>query len=262
VTHQAQQYITQTIFSGNPSVATIEQYSLNQTQAFGLSRCLKNDAINYLYSSIVSVGDATFGINRKLLTWATVKLYYATFYALRSLLALDGICIFYVKSSSTKNTPFIVNAQASATPKKAKIPGTHKLVIDTFKKNNIEPILISQPIESQDPLEWLMEKREQANYKIAKFSEPQVPKHFEKIINSGLRRAIHDYLTDSLNLYLFQPDHAILAYPLKTIQITYNKILATGNMAFVEDELKYLCQLFHDDKGQISDMYNFLMNKK
>jgi hypothetical protein len=77
-----------------------------------------------------------------------------------------------------------------------------------------------------------------------------------------LRRVIHEYLNDSVNLYLFDPDHAILAYPLKTIQITDNKILATGNMAFVEDEIKYLCRLFHDDKGQISDMYNFLMNKK
>ncbi|MCE2699510.1 MAG: hypothetical protein PX483_05280 [Nostocales cyanobacterium LE14-WE4] len=262
MTHQAQQYITQTIFSGNLSIATVEQHSLNQSQASGLSRCLKNDAISYLYSSIVSVGDATSSINRNFLTWATVKLYYATFYALRSLLALNGICIFYVRSSPSKNTPFIVNVQASAIPKKAKIPGTHKLVIDTFKKNNIEPILISQPIEFQEPLEWLMEKREQANYKIAKFSEPQVPEHFKKIINSGLRRVIHEYLNDSLNLYLFDPDHAILAYPLKTIQITYNKILATGNIAFIEDEIKYLCRLFHDDKGQISDMYNFLMNKK
>ena len=81
-------------------------------------------------------------------------------------------------------------------------------------------------------------------------------------INCGLRRVIHEYLNDSLNLYLFDPDHAILAYPIKTIQITYNKILATENIVFGKDELKYLCQLFNDDKGQISDMYNFLMNKK
>ncbi|MBD2690509.1 hypothetical protein [Anabaena catenula] len=262
MTHQAQRYLTQTIFSGNSSVATVEQHSLNQSQASGLSRCLKNDAISYLYSSIVSLGDATFGINRNLLTWATVKLYYATFYALRSLLAMNDICIFYVKSSPTKTIPFTVNAQVSSTPKKAKIPGTHKLVIDTFIKTNIEPLLVSQQIELQEPLEWLMEKREQANYKNAKFYEPQVPKHFEKIINFGLRRVIHEYLSDPLNLYLFDPDHAILAYPLKTIQITYNKILATGNMAFVKDEIKYLCQLFSDDKGLIPDMYNLLMNKK
>jgi hypothetical protein len=74
VTHQAQKYLTQTIFSGNTSVAAIEQYSLNHSEASGLSRCLQNDAINYLYSSIVSVGDATSSINKNLLTWATVKL--------------------------------------------------------------------------------------------------------------------------------------------------------------------------------------------
>ncbi len=75
MTHQAQQYITQTIFSGNPSVAIIEQYSLNQSQASGLSRYLKNDAISYLYSSIVSVGDATFGVNRNLLTKMNLNIY-------------------------------------------------------------------------------------------------------------------------------------------------------------------------------------------
>jgi hypothetical protein len=262
VTHQAEKYISQTIFSGNPSVAAVEKYSLNQSEASGLSRCLQNDAISYLYSSIVSVGDATSSINKNLLTWATVKLYYATFYALRCLLAIDGICIFYVPKSHNKSTPFILNAQASAIPQKATISGTHKLVIDTFTKRNIVPLLVSQQIELQEPLTWLMEKREQANYKIAKFYEPQIPRHFQKIVNFGLRRVIHEYLNDPLNLYLFDPDHAILAYPLKTIQITYKKIIATENMAFVKDEIKYLCQLFNDDKGQISDMYNFLMNKK
>ncbi|MDD1416287.1 hypothetical protein MEN41_17200 [Dolichospermum sp. ST_con] len=64
MTHQAEKYISQTIFSGNPSVAVVEKYSLNQSEASGLSRCLQNDAISYLYSSIVSVGDATSSINK------------------------------------------------------------------------------------------------------------------------------------------------------------------------------------------------------
>jgi len=257
VTHQAQKFINEILYSGNLSnIQYIEGYQLTQTDVKMLLRYLEDDAKSYLYSSIVSVADAISGINEKFLTWATVKLYYATFYALRSLLAMNGVCIFYIKKSSTRSTPFILTAQIGQ--KATKGDGTtHKLVLNTFSSLNVEPRLLSQQIGLEQPLEWLMNKREEANYKIPKFPEPEVPKHFEKVVTFGVRKVVKDYLSDTLDLYLFDPDHAILAYPLTVIQLACNKVSNSGT-TFTRNDITYLCNLFKDKQGKIPDIYNLL----
>ena len=260
VTHQAQQFIDNSLFTTGLSVSTIEGYSLSSAEASALKSHLKNDALSYIYSSIVSVGDATLGIRKEMLTWATVKLYYATFYALRSLLAVNGTCIFYYRRPSNKNTPFILSAQPGQMPKKASSGQTHKLVLSEFKKRNFEPRLLSQLIGVQEPLDWLVEKREEANYRIAKFSEPYIPKHFEKIIDSGFRRSIREYLCDTSDLYTFDPDHAILAYPLRVIQTAYKQLLISGDFSLKNDEVSYLCKLFTDQNGPIPEIHNLFKN--
>lgn len=257
--HQAQIHINN-IISRKPSNYAIETHALSTIEATALLHCLNNDATSYIYSSIVIMADATLSINKGLFTWATVKLYYATFYAIRSLLAINGVCIFYIKTSPHKTTPFILDIQPGQLAKKGK-GTTHKLVLDTFKGHNIEPYILSQPIDLQDPLEWLMQKREEANYKIAKFYEPQVPKHFKKIIEYSLRRVIKDYLSDTTDLYLFDPDHAILSYPLRVIQIAYKKLLVSKSLGLKSDEISYLCQLFSDTDGYpLPDIHKLFKN--
>ncbi len=91
--------------------------------------------------------------------------------------------------------------------------------------------------------------RDIATY-LNEFPEPQVPKHFEMIIKSGLRQVIKEYLLDTSDLYLFDPDHAILAYPLRAIQIAYKKLLALKSHVLKSDEISYLCQLFSDMNGR------------
>jgi hypothetical protein len=173
---------------------------------------------------------------------------------LRSLLALDGICIFYVNTKA-----FAIQAQAGQSPRKRN-GQTHKIVLEEFKNQNPGHLLLSQTIEYKDPLNWLMEKREHANYKIAKFCEPHIPSHFIKIVSNGLRLAIKDYLNDSLNLYLFDPDHAMLAYPLRVIQIAYQKINTPGAFSLRKSEIQYLCKLFKDKSGPIPEMQSMLTN--
>lgn len=252
MTHQAQAYISDTMLPSLPLGSAIQDHALNLTEATCLLRYLKSDAISYIYSAIVSIGDATVSLKQELYTWSTVKLYYATFYASRAFLALDNICIFYVK-----NKPYAIEVTPGSFPQR-RDGQTHKIILNEFRNRNTEPSLLSQPIELEDPLKWLMNKREEANYKAAKFCEPDVPEHFQKIINYGLRQAIKEYLLDSSDLYTFDADHAILAYPLKSIQLVYKKMLATNNFYFKDDEVKYLCQLFRDRNGPIPEIYNLL----
>lgn len=251
MTHQAQAYI-QTLLPTTPSKIVIESLTLNQSEARVLLKYLKSDAVSYIYSATISVGDAIIGVNKQLFTWATVKLYYATFYALRALLALDNICIFYI---GTK--PYLIEVKAGKCPQK-RDGQTHKVVLDEFSNRNTEPSLLSQEIDLEKPLDWLMIKREEANYKIAKFYEPNIPEHFKKIAAFGVRQSIKEYLLDKSDLYLFDQEHAILAYPLRSIQLVYKKIRATGNFELQDDEINYLCQLFNDKNGPIPESHKML----
>ncbi len=260
MTHKAQVYINQSLFSDITSKTEIEKHALNNLEAANLLKHLRNDSTSYLYSAIISISDATVGIKNQSLTWATIKLYYATYYAIRSLLAMNGICIFYIKTTPKKSTPFILNALPGKMARKSNISQTHKLVLEEFMKQDIEPLILSQEIDGKNPLDWIIDKREEANYKNAKFIEPEIPNYFKKIVNLGVRRVIKEYLLDNSCLYSFDSDHAILAYPLKVVQIAYNQIHQIDRSLFQKDDVKYLCKLFNDQHGPIPEIYNWLKN--
>jgi hypothetical protein len=106
----------------------------------------------------------------------------------------------------------------------------------------------------------LMERREEANYRNAKFWEPTIPKHFEKIVAAGVRRAINMYLSDTTEFYLFDPDYAMLAYPLSTLKYAFQKLDTFIDVALSNDDIRYLRQLFRDQDGPIPGMYNLIEN--
>lgn len=223
-------------------------FLLNATQASGLTQALSEDALNYLYSGAVSIADATQAIDRGMYTWATVKLYYSLFYLARGQLADKGVAIFY-----NKTKPMSVKAAAGETPKKA-AGNTHKVVLNLFKTSMPNHPITSNPIDSVDAFEWMVKRREEANYNIAKFSEPTTPKHLEKIASAGIRRSLAAYLTDSTHLYCFDRDHAILALPAELLK--QNLISLRANPERMRDERKYLAGLFSDRLGPIAEAMN------
>jgi hypothetical protein len=249
--HKAPTYIG-TLFPSNPSDTDVKSYVINSAKAVQIRNRLHNDAISYIYSATITMGDAVRGIKQNLFTWATVKLYYVTFYSCRALLALDDICIFYV---GTK--PFSLEVRSGNSPQKKK-GQTHKIVLNEFKNQSVMPRLISQDIEYVPPLQWLMTKREEANYKVAKFQEPEIPEHFQKIADIGIKQALTTYIQDSSDIYLFDADHAIVAYPLKTLQNAYGKMKTFGNLNLTDREKSYLCSLFKDNHGPIPEIHTMI----
>ena len=123
--HQAPTYIIRTLFP-DTSIANVKVYAISQAEAIQIRNHLYNDSLSYIYSATVTIGDAIQGIRHNLFTWATVKLYYATFYACRALLALDDICIFYLGSK-----PFRIEAIAGNTPQSKK-GQTHHVIIGFY----------------------------------------------------------------------------------------------------------------------------------
>lgn len=151
--HNSQHYLVSCVYPAGANASAIVNSPLSQQQAGQLVVCLEKDACDYLHSASISFGDAISGIGRQLFTWATVKLYYSVFYALRARLALHNICLFYSGSK-----PYTVHGQAGALAKKEK-GQTHKIVLNLFRVYGIDAYMLSQPIDLEDPLEWLTRLR-------------------------------------------------------------------------------------------------------
>ncbi|MFA8599961.1 hypothetical protein QT917_009945 [Xanthomonas campestris pv. campestris] len=243
--HKAAQLISsQLLAPGGPS----QWQALTPANAAALLRALHTDSISYIYSGAVSTGDATQAAHKSLYSWATVKLYYSTFYFLRAMLALDGSAIFYVGT-----TPYKWKATAGSIP--IKLSGnTHKAALSTFKTAFPGNAITTQEVAGKPALEWLMQKRESVNYGIPRFSEPDPPAHFGKIASIGVRRAISAYVSDVQYLYAFDPDHAILAMPIDALKQCLVMSKNVNIKAINEEDTSYLITLFSDSKGPLSDM--------
>lgn len=246
--HQAQLYVNNYIKPASPG-AKLQTIALGAAQAARLKLSLDNDAISYLYSGAVSIGDAAQAIERQLYSWATVKLYYALFYLSRALMAAHGTAVVY---EGTK--PFSWRSQAGATPIKRDGP-THKAVLSSFEATFPTSVLLSQPIAAMSALSWLMSRREEANYTSARFSEPEAPAHFTIAARLGIRKIFAAYVQDGSYLYSFDPQHAMLALPVEALKLSLDEFSARASpLQLNSDDRQYLASLFCDKSGPLADV--------
>jgi len=236
------------LFLPNAPKTVVRAKVLSPFEAASLSAALQADAADLYYSGWVSFLDALNGIRTGFYTWATTKLYYSVFYAFRASLAFDDTCTFHVSRPH-----YIVTAKSGQLPALCAEPGTHKAVLKAFLHRNPNHILMSQQIELKDPVDWLMGKRESANYTDAKFSEPDSRPELQCIASEGIRRTLAAYLADKTSLYVFDPDHAMVAYPLRALQLIGNQLSASGGTGGLTlDEQQFLRVSAKDDSGYLS----------
>ncbi len=241
--HNAPQYLRALL----PAKATRAQalaLSLSSSQAACLEQGLLADAANYYYSGLLSFLDAVSGFERRVYTWSTVKLYYSVFYSLRSLLALAGHCIYYCNDKPFTCRSFVGSTSAACSGT------THKVVLTHFAKVFAGDPILSQDIAGQAPLDWLMGRREDANYKVGRFTDPSPPRHFFAVASQGNRRVINEYLADSSFLYTFDPDHAMIAFPLLAL-VRAREQLMRHNIVIDPSDRRFLQTLARDRSGAI-----------
>jgi len=178
-----------------------------------------------------------------------VKLYYATFYFLRSILASRSHCIFYENSK-----PYVVLSKAGSVAVKAK-GNTHGLVFSQFRTHEKSHWLLSQEIDSENALDWLRHLREVANYTLPRFIEPAIPRHFERIVQIGLRKTTNSYIAN--DYFAFDPDHAVLAYPLRALIFTLSEV-NSGPYPFEQSDRAFLSSLCKDKDGPITSFNKLL----
>jgi hypothetical protein len=235
------------------ALSNVSSRALTSAEARTLTASLHDDARDAIYSGALSIAEAIQGIDRKLYTWATVKLYYSVFYLARASLGLHGTGIIYHNKS-----PYVWAAIAGETPTK-RAGTTHKAALNTFKQYRSSSALLSQQIGAEDPFNWLMARRESANYRDAKFCDPGAPSHFKFVENHGVRRLVNDYVADDTHLFTFDPDHAMLAFPIAALKLLQSELEKSpiGKMSQVDSE--YLASQAFDIKGPIAELRKLLL---
>jgi hypothetical protein len=233
--------------------ATVATKALSNAEALRLRAALTEDARDAVYSGVLTIGEAAQGLDRRLFTWATVKLYYSVFYLTRALLGIQGIGLIYAG-----RTPYVWQATAGNRPDK-RSGTTHAAVLEAFEEFMSGSLLLSQKIGTDDPFDWLMDKREVANYKTARFSEPSVPAHFRNVGLHGVRRLLGDYIADDQHLFTFDPDHAMLAFPIETMKLTLKALQIAGVAMLTPEDTAFLISQCFDRNGPIADFRRLII---
>jgi hypothetical protein len=234
------------LFAPGATNNVVRSKVLTPVEAASLASGLRADAADLYYSAWVTFLDALHGINKGFYTWATVKLYYSVFYTFRASLAFGDVCAFHVDRTS-----FTVTARAGDAPVSCTERGTHKTVMKTFERRNPGHVLVSQQIDLEDAVDWMVEKRESANYRVVRFGEPDCEAEFEHVAANGLRRTLNAYLSETTLLYVFDPDHAIVAYPLRALQLVGSQLARGGIIVPSEDEQSFLRGRARDQAGNL-----------
>lgn len=214
---------------------------------------LPEDANDYYYSACMSVVDGLRAIDVGFFTWSTVKLYYSVFYAVRALLAIDKVAVFW-----PDRAPFRVHASPGSLPTFVSGEGTHTQVLNAFRGAKPTHAVLSQDIDLMDPLDWMVEQRNRANYFDSRFCEPQLPAHFEQVDRFGVRQAVAAYLGPNSAVLAFDKDHAIVAFPLLVLQSIGNAIKAAGGAVLDDGELGFLVTKCQERKAALAPLMTFI----
>lgn len=207
----------------------LEKLVVNTSLKERLLTELKLDASDIYFKAIFSITDAIFSLSQGRHSWSVVKLYYAVFYLLRCSMATQRYA--FIKN----NGIYTIKLDLGEIPIKRdkgkyrgkQIRGDHKTTIATYVSIVGEnDILQTNTIDGQLVYDWLMELREQVNYRERTFQEPS-HRHFHHTLfdKSKAINQIETYIKDESSVYCFDKDHCCLAVPLKLAMLTRNELV-------------------------------------
>lgn len=180
---------------------------------------LKEDSKGTFFKGVYSLCEAINNIFSGRYSWAVVKLYYSSFYLMKTFLATKNCAFvkcdgFYVLELNVGCKPNIINGRG----------GEHPKTINEYVKRmeNIDRLL-SNKIDGEDKsiYDYLRDMREIVNYRDVSFSEPE-----NKYFLGVKKENIKEYIEDDTLVFCTQSPHCLLAAPLQLAK-TVNSELST-----------------------------------
>jgi len=204
-----------------------KDYEVTESKCEKLLFELKQDASDIYFKAVFSIADAINSLSHRRHSWAVIKLYYSVFFLLRCSLATKNIA--FLKNHGI----YTLNLSKGGKPERRdcgkylgeKVSGDHKTTIVTFLSLCSDDILSTNSINGKHVYDWLMELRNQVNYRERAFTEPINKYFFSNLFDkSRLKEQVETYLKDEVCVYCFDEDHCALAAPLKLATIVKKEL--------------------------------------
>lgn len=207
-----------------------KNHVLTQNEADLLKIAIKEDALDYFYNAAVSFAEGIDSIYNRRFSWATVKLYYSVFYALRASMASKNIALLV--NQGVLRLKLTANEMPYGTNNR-KYKSTHKGTINHYVDiYSGSDKLLTNTVDDLNVYEWLEEIREIVNYREVCFEEPGCLNSWEvfdiALQNGELTNLLTRLQDDDNYIYCFQEDYAIVAIPIKQMQQTVKDLMDSG----------------------------------
>lgn len=211
------------------SSADFKNFVLTDAHTSLLISDLNEDSKNFYFKGLLTLCESLNSLYFGLYSWATIKFYYSVYFFLRSSLALNGVALVRQKSlyclkAITGESPVSKRGREYQTDHK----GTINFYSDLFSTSDI---LLSQSVGGISAYEWLIQRREQVNYRERCFHEPGHALFWDyvasKAASKDLDPLLKGYFKDDY-LQCFQEEHATVAIPIKRALINREEFNRNG----------------------------------
>ena len=255
----AQEYFESLFTSGsgisfqNVPKSEYEKRTLSAEDVVGMSVCLDEEIAHYYYKALLSYIGGLVAISKQCYSWATVQLYYSTFYSLRSFLACNKVV--FLRAGINRSILLYVEINEGKNYKRSPEQNDHKGTIKLQKLlYGSQDVLLSQNMtdgaESITAYEWMAKRREEVNYKDIEFRDPNPFDYWVEIVkminNKGLSRTVKTMVEDQWRL-CFQDEYGVLGIPTKRLLLTSQELVnsnvhlnSPGKFGYINDLLSFI----------------------
>ena len=228
----------------------IEEYLITTDSQPAAVEALDRDAASLLHKGLLSFIGACNDLDLNNRSWAIIKLYYSLFYTIRARLCSRRHGLLRNKSWYHFDINFCGIAPIRLNGRRDRYRNDHECALhlyeDIFSGSDV---LISNLVDGLPPFSWMMDLRNIANYRVARFPDPEFPLDVTAKIGlvdaSALEKIIDDNIVDSANILLFQPEYAWIAIPMKQLLAGYADLALRGqSIALPVDQYEHTERIF------------------
>lgn len=206
---------------------------------------LKKDRDAFMLNGLMTFASAINAINKNNYSWAFIQCYYTIFYIAEALLAINDFSVYYVK-----NSPFSIKISEGECFNKEK-GNSHQVILSLYKKQFDGDSLLCGEIDDLHIIDWFNKKREEINYRMTPFSDPNPPSPLYKY-RGDLRNWLQTYRNEYL--YCFHSAHSYISFPLRLIDkmIAIYKEHNQTNRFLNDVAIRHIYQNCSDSKGSFN----------
>lgn len=239
-----------------------KNYTLKSNDIVLLKSTLKNDAIDFFNSGIISFSEGIDAIFQRRFSWATIKLYYSIFYMIRASMASKGVAL--LRCGSMFRLIIRVAEKPYNTGNK-KYHTTHQGTISHYKDLFAQDDkLLSNKIDEKEAYDWMLEIREIVNYRAVTFKDPECLDVWERFSSAIDNNSIGDLLllleNDSDYVYCLQEEYAVVGIPIKCVSKTIADFVGMG---FIDDipknRIEYVKEVFNYSTRELTILETLFM---